>query len=216
MSRTLKYDIPGADWRVPPEALRDPEALFAPAPGAAELLVDIGFGRGEFLLELAGRHPRAACLGVEVSHKRVLKLARRLARSDLSNVRLVHATADLAIAELPEESVARAWINFSDPWPKKRHHRRRLVAPPFVAALARRLHPGGELCVATDHAEYAEVIGEVLASQPLLENAFAPDPFRCEMPERTPTAYEREWQAEGRTCRYFTYRRRAAAGPSLR
>jgi tRNA (guanine-N7-)-methyltransferase len=212
MGRALKYDIPGTDWRVAEQALaeRGVAGIFQPelAP-PFELEVDLGFGRGEFVLERAAGAPRVAFLGVEYSSKRVLKLARRLARTPLANVRLVEATAERVVGELlPEACIARAWINFPDPWPKKRHHRRRMLNPAFARALTSRLRPGGELHVATDHAEYAAWIDEVLAAEPGLENLFAPDRFRGGVAGRAPTAYELAWRAEGRSFHFFAYARR--------
>jgi tRNA (guanine-N7-)-methyltransferase len=142
----------------------------------------------------------------------VLKLARRLARTPLRNVRLVCDTAEAIVGDrLLPGSVAAFWVNFPDPWPKKRHHRRRLLQPAFVRQLALRLAPGGLLHAATDHEGYAEAIAEVLAGEPLLENLHAPAAFRLEPPERVATAYELEWRAQGRACRYFAYRRTRAA-----
>ena len=212
MARKLKFDIPGPDRRVSLEEVREKglEAIFAPelAP-PLRLVVEIGFGRGEFLAHQAAARPELAHLGIEVSFKRVLKMARRLARTELGNVRLLEATGEEVVGDLlAEGSVAEFWINFPDPWPKKRHHRRRLVQPPLVAALARRLEPGGELQVATDHVEYAEAIDAALSGEPLLENALAPHRFLGDVPGRLPTAYELEWRAEGRDLHFWTYRRR--------
>ncbi|MDJ0851461.1 MAG: tRNA (guanosine(46)-N7)-methyltransferase TrmB [Myxococcota bacterium] len=207
MARKLKYDIAGTDWRVGLEELADPARLFAPiAPHP--LVVDIGFGRGEFLLALAEKQPEVAFLGVEVSFKRVLKMARRLAKTALGNVRLVEGRAEEAVAHLPEASVDVAWVNFPDPWPKKRHHRRRLLQPDFVAQLCRRLVPGGVLNVATDHKAYAEHVDAVLSAEPRLENLYAPEPFLREVDDRPRTAYELEWRAEGRDFHFFRYRLR--------
>jgi tRNA (guanine-N7-)-methyltransferase len=140
----------------------------------------------------------------------VLKLARRIAKTEERNIRLVDATAEeLVEGALGEASVAAFWINFPDPWPKKRHHRRRLVQPRFARLLASRLVPGGELHAATDHAGYAEQIDAVLSAEPLLENAL-PAPFVPEVPGRLCTAYEAMWRAEGRPLHFFTYRRRGA------
>lgn len=215
MARRLKYDIPGPDRRVSPDEVREKgwEAIFGPdAAAPLRLVVEVGFGRGEFLMHLARQEPGTAFVGVEVSFKRVLKMARRLARSEIPNVRLVEATGEEVIRDLlADGSVAAFWINFPDPWPKKRHHRRRLVQPALVSGLARRLAPGGELQVATDHEEYAEAIDAVLASEPLLENALAPERFLRDVPGRLPTAYELEWRAEGRKLHFWTYRRRAVA-----
>ncbi len=211
MGRTLKYDFVGSDFRLATEDLAGHGLVKAFAPELTpplQLTVDLGFGRGELLLDLAKAEPGAALLGVEYSFKRVLKLARRLARTELRNVRLVCDTAEAVVGEhLAEASVHAFWINFPDPWPKKRHHRRRLIQPAFVRLLAMRLEPGGLLHAATDHEGYAEAIAEVLSGEPLLENLHAPAPFSGESPPRSATAYELEWRAQGRECRYFAYRR---------
>jgi tRNA (guanine-N7-)-methyltransferase len=212
MGRTLKRDIPGPDWRVDLERARELgwQALFAGDVAAPlPLVVEIGFGRGEFLLDQAARHPAQAFVGVEYSPKRVLKMARRLARSELRNVRLVQAPAERLVAEaLADGAVSCFWINFPDPWPKKRHFKRRLVQAGLVAQLARRLVPGGRLEIATDHEGYAEWIHERLAAEPLLVNRCAPEPFLRENPGRAPTAYEMEWRALGRPFHFFRYARR--------
>jgi tRNA (guanine-N7-)-methyltransferase len=215
VSRRLKHDIPGPDWRIGTDDVRAKgwEGIFAGEVAAPlPLLLEIGFGRGEFLFELARARPRTACVGVECSRKRVLKTARRLARTELRNVRLLHAPAELAVAELlPPDSLCEVWINFPDPWPKKRHQRRRLLQPAFVAALATRLVPGAGLHVATDHAPYAEWIDAVLSAEPALENR-APGRWLPEVPGRPPTAYELEWRALGRPLHFFEYRRREGPG----
>jgi tRNA (guanine-N7-)-methyltransferase len=217
VGRRLKLDIPGPDWRVGADELRTRgvRAVFAPELGpTAPLVVELGFGRGEFLLHLAAGAPEVAHLGVELSHKRVLKLARRLARTELRNVRLVEARAELVVREcLSPGSVQAFWVNFPDPWPKKRHHRRRLLQPELVKELAVRLAPGGELHVATDHVAYAEAIHLALSGEPLLENAAAPAAWLAEVPGRKPTAYELEWRAEGRPLHFLEYRRRREVAP---
>lgn len=162
-------------------------------------------------MALAAEHPERAFLGIEYSGKRVLKMARRVARSGLANLRLIQARGEDVVEELlAPGSVETFWINFPDPWPKKRHHRRRLIQPGLVRALALRLVPGGRLQVATDDVAYAEWIAEVLAAEPLLENERAPERFAREVPGRRATAYELEWRAEGRPLHFFTYRRRTA------
>jgi tRNA (guanine-N7-)-methyltransferase len=209
MARRLKLDIPGPDRRVLAADVlaKGWPALFGAEP-PLRLVLEIGFGRGEFLIDLALRAPAVAHVGVEISRKRVLKQARRLAKTEIANVRLVHGTGEEAIAELfGPASLDAVWINFSDPWPKKRHHRRRLVQAPLVAAIADRLVPGGVLHVATDDVPYAEHIDAVLAAEPRLANAFAPARWLADVPGRTPTAYELEWRAEGRPLHFFAYRR---------
>lgn len=218
MTRRFKLDIPGRDYRVAIEDAKGKgwEALFegdlgepeARREGPLRLVLEIGFGRGEFLIELARSAPTVAHVGVEISWKRVHKQARRLAKDAVRNIRLVHGTGEQAIAELfGPDSLEAVWINFSDPWPKKRHHRRRLVQAPLVAAIAQRLAPGGLLHVATDDVGYAAHIDAVLAAEPRLENAFAPERWRSEVPGRGQTAYEREWRALGRPMHFWAYRR---------
>jgi tRNA (guanine-N7-)-methyltransferase len=219
MARKLKFDIPGPDWRRSLEEVRERgwEVAFAPElRPPLRLVVEIGFGRGEFLMHLARGHPEWALVGVERSFKRTLKMARRLARTEIRNVRLVEATAEEVLRDaLAPASVLAFWINFPDPWPKKRHAGRRLMQEPIVRRLAGCLAPGGVLHVATDHVPYAEQIHEVLSKEERLENANAPRPWLEEVPGRLPTAYELEWRAEGRPLHFFSYRRSADSEPPL-
>lgn len=213
MGRRLKTDILGIDRRVSLERARAEgwEAIFAPdVPRPLPLVVELGFGRGEFLLELARAAPDVAHLGVEISRKRVLKMARRVARQELSNIRLVEGLGQVVVREtLPRASVAAVWINFSDPWPKKRHHRRRLVQADLLADITACLVPGGVLHVATDDLPYAQHIDVLLRAQRGLENLYAPEAWLREVPGRLPTAYELEWRAEGRPLHFWAYAKRA-------
>jgi tRNA (guanine-N7-)-methyltransferase len=212
VGRGLKYDIPGEDWRRGIDEVAatgwDP-AFMGELEPPLRLVIEIGFGRGEFLFELAGKNPDTAFVGVEVSFKRVLKMARRLARSGLRNVRLIEGRGQVVVEQVcPPGSVDEFWINFSDPWPKDRHAERRLLRAPFVAQVTRALAPGGLLHVATDDGVYAEQIAKLLEAEPGLENAFAPDSFRAEVPGRIRTAYEESGRAEGRSPHFFELRRR--------
>ena len=215
MGRSLKYDIPGPDWRrstldVTQGGLVE---LFGDtlAP-TANVVLEIGFGRGEFLLDLAARSPETAFLGVEVSFKRVLKMARKLARDGLTNVRLIEDRAETVVRDvIPDDALAEVWINFSDPWPKARHAGRRLIQPDFIAALTPRVRPGGRVHVATDDVPYAEQIHEVLSTASGLESDHPGVPWLPEVSGRMHTGYEREWRAEGRPLHFFEYKRRSVA-----
>lgn len=212
MSRAIHRDISGNDWRVWPEEVRRSgwSRLFGLPPGAPlRVHVDVGFGDGKFLTELARRDPSRAVVGVELSFKRVLKLAQRLSRSDLRNVRLLGVDAAWAVREtFDDESVECFWINFPDPWPKRCHQRRRLVEPAFVGELSRRLRVGGSLHVATDAPAYAAAIRSALEGEPRLEVARAPTAPFGERSELPPTTYQRAWAAQGRPC-FFFHRQRA-------
>lgn len=215
MSRKLKYDIPGRDFRVYADEFGEPPSLarwaqiFAPdVEPPLRLVVDIGFGRGEFLIDMARKEPDRAFVGIERSFKRTLKMARRLPRLGLGNIRIIEDLGQSGIGDFfPEESIEVAWINFPDPWPKERHAFRRLVQPGFIRELTRRLVKGGVMNLATDDPDYARQMSEVLAAEPGLENLYAPEPFLAEIGGRIPTAYELEWRARGRAFHYFAYRR---------
>ncbi len=191
-----------ADWPT------DWEAVFG---RSGPLVVEIGFGTGEFLVDRALAYPEMDFVGIERSWVSVQRLFRRLDREGPENVRVVHGGADFAFERLfPVDSVAEAYINFPDPWPKERHHGRRLIQPAFVRALAERLSPGAEVTVATDHGEYASWISEVLEAQPLLRSVF-PSASVPGLRGRKPTKYERKALDAGVPVRYFVWRRDACA-----
>ena len=221
MGRSLKYEIPGTDWRRSTLELADLgfDGLFGPEFSAPqERVLEIGFGRGEFLLELAAKNPESAFLGVEVSFKRVLKMARKVGRSGLSNIRVMEARGEVVLGDLiPSDCLDAIWVNFSDPWPKDRHAGRRFIRPEVVADVARSLVRGGLVQVATDDVPYAHQISEVLAGESRLRNVHEPLPWLADVPGRIPTGYEIEWRAAGRPLHFFTYERiPAQAGGELK
>ena len=162
--------------------------------------IDIGAGKGKFLNELATAHPERNLLAVERSAKYHRLCCDRAARRGLTNVRLLRTTGeDLLFRLLAEGSVANMYVLFPDPWPKKRHHKRRLLKPEIVAAMARALAIGGRLLVKSDHTDYAEVIGEVLAGAPGL-TPIDPDPAFAGLPL---TGFEHKYGIEGRQIHAF-------------
>ncbi len=157
--------------------------------------VDIGSGKGKFLNEVATAHPERNFLAVERAAKYHRLCCERAARRGLTNVRLVRTTAeDLLFRLLAEGSVARFFVLFSDPWPKKRHHKRRFFKAETVAAVARALAPGGRLLVKSDHADYAEVIAEALVAARGLRAIDVTEAF-AELPV---TGFEHKYRIEGR------------------
>jgi tRNA (guanine-N7-)-methyltransferase len=218
VSRTIQREIAGNDWRVWPEEVRRAgwSKLFGLSAAAPmRLHVDIGFGDGAFLTELARRDPGRSVVGIELSFKRVLKVAQRLSRSDLRNVRLLGVDAAWAIREaFADESVESFWINFPDPWPKRCHQRRRLVESGFVRELSRRMTVGGTLHIATDAPDYAEAIRSALDGEPLLEIDQAATTQLGERRELPPTRFQREWASKGRPCVFFHCRRAKALSAS--
>ncbi|MCX7176306.1 MAG: tRNA (guanosine(46)-N7)-methyltransferase TrmB [Proteobacteria bacterium] len=144
------------------------------------IILEIGFGMGETTASIAAAHPENDYLGIEVHTPGVGGLLKEIAERELGNVRIIqHDAVEVLRDMIPLASLAAVHIFFPDPWPKKRHHKRRLIQPPLVQLLAERLIPGGILHCATDWEEYAQQMLEVLGAEPLLENTaadFAPRP----------------------------------------
>ena len=146
----------------------------------APRVLEIGFGMGETTAAIAQARPGDDFIGVEVHGPGVGSLLKRVADLGLTNLRVIqHDAVEVVAAMIAPESLAGIHVFFPDPWPKKRHHKRRLLKPAFIGELARRLVPGGYLHVATDWEEYAHEVLAFLATEPRLVNtaeAFAPRP----------------------------------------
>ena len=138
---------------------------------AAPKILEIGFGMGEGMADIAQAHPENDYLGVEVHTPGVGALLKQLGERGLSNVRIVqHDAVEVLSQMLPPASLDGAHIFFPDPWHKTRHHKRRLIQPPLVHLLASRLQPGGYLHLATDWEDYAVQMLDVLRAEPTLVN----------------------------------------------
>jgi tRNA (guanine-N7-)-methyltransferase len=171
---------------------------------SAPVDVEIGSGKGRFLLELASSMPERDFLAVERSAKYHRLCCERAARRGIGNVRLVRTTAeDLLFRLLAAESVENLFVLFPDPWPKKRHHKRRLMTADTVTAMNRALVPGGRLLVKTDHPGYAEVISEVLANASGFD-ALDPDAAFDGLPL---TGFEHKYLDQGRPIYPFALRK---------
>jgi len=155
----------------------------------APVVLEIGFGMGETTAAIAQAHPERDFLGLEVHAPGVGALLKRIDESRLANVRVIrHDAVEVVAHMIPADSLAGVHVYFPDPWPKKRHHKRRLLQPAFVHALAARLAPGGYLHAATDWEDYAREMLATFGEEPLLANTaegFAPRP-----PWRPQTKFE--------------------------
>jgi tRNA (guanine-N7-)-methyltransferase len=159
--------------------------------------LEIGFGNGELLAELARAHPEIDHLGIEVHRAGVGRLLLEVERSSLTNLRIVCHDAVEVLETLPPDGFDLALVFFPDPWPKKRHHKRRLIEPSFIARLSQVIKPGGVLRLATDWQEYAEQMRAVCAACPALESLGAADGY-AERPDfRSPTRFERRGERLG-------------------
>jgi tRNA (guanine-N7-)-methyltransferase len=138
----------------------------------APLVLEIGSGMGETTIEIARAHPGTDFIAIEVHGPGVGSLLKQIAAEELSNLRVIrHDAVEVLERMIPDGALAAIHLFFPDPWPKKRHHKRRLVQPAFAALAARKLASGGYLHAATDWPDYAAQIERVLSAEPLLEAA---------------------------------------------
>jgi len=172
------------------------------------VILDIGFGNGDALVELATAHPDKNFLGVEVHRPGVGGLLLKLEARDLGNVRVVIADVNDVVAQLAPGSLDGVHLFFPDPWPKKRHHKRRLVQPIFARRLHDALKPGGYLHCATDWEDYAMQMRDVLEATPGFGNVAGPGCYIDRPPSRPQTRFEQRGVAEGRIVRDLLFRRR--------
>jgi len=173
----------------------------------APLVLEIGSGMGETTAAIAAGQPDTDFIAVEVHGPGVGSLLNRIQAQELVNLRVIrHDAVEVLEHMISGASLAGIHLFFPDPWPKKRHHKRRLVQPSFVALAARKLAPGAYLHVATDWQEYAEQILAVLSAEPRLENAAS---GFAERPAHRPlTKFEHRGLALGHPVRDLLFRRR--------
>jgi tRNA (guanine-N7-)-methyltransferase len=184
----------------PPQPLT---ALFG--PDIREVWLEIGFGGGEHLAWQAERHRDVGFIGCEPFVKGVANLVRSARQGGLAPLRIHNDDARFALDWLPDASIGRVFVLFPDPWPKKRHRKRRFLGTDALASFARVMKRGAVLRFATDIADYAEMVNENMASQP----AFAAKPgLLAERPADWPqTRYEQKAIAAGRLCQFFAFER---------
>ena len=186
-----------------------PEALAAghvfPAP-PRELWLEIGFGAGEHLIEQAKANPTVGIVGCEPFRNGVVAALAGLERESLSNVRLRHGDAQAVIEAAPDAFFSRVFILYPDPWPKRRHRKRRVVEQSMIDALARVMCRGAELRFATDVDDYAGwTLARFLRSPHFRWAATRVDSWRQPWPEWRPTRYEAKARSEGRGSVYLTF-----------
>lgn len=184
-----RFCVPRSETQV------DPRSLFAHPDRS--VVLEIGFGMGAATAELAASLPDVNFLGVEVYKPGVGKLLSRIEQGGLENIRIIHDDAILVLEQmLPAASLDGIHLFFPDPWPKTRHHKRRIVRPALTSAMASRLRPGGYLYMVTDWEEYAHVALAVLANTPGLENPYGG--FAPALEWRPRTAFEEKGRRANR------------------
>lgn len=186
--------------------------LFGRAPD--RLWIELGFGGGEHLAWQAAAHPDVSFIGAEFFMNGIASLLGHLERQGIGNVRILPDDGRPLLGLLPEAGVERAFILFPDPWPKRRHWRRRIVQPETLDALARILADGAELRIATDDPGYLEwILRHLLASEHFAWPARAPRDWSDRPGDWPPTRYEEKAVRAGREPCFLTFRRRARGAP---
>lgn len=193
----------------------DWESLFGLGAGRP-LILEIGFGYGQFLFHLARQNPGANVIGLEISNRCLTTVEDKLARNPIPNVCVLRSTAETALHHLFEPaSLAQVVVNFPDPWFKTRHEHRRLMQRDTLDAIVNRLTPGGLFHLATDILEYAEMSHSLLVETSGLDNLLPAAWAESPLPGRVATKYEGKAQREGRPCYYFAYRRNNYPTPEV-
>lgn len=195
----------GVDWR--PSQTLDLNALFG---NRNPVYLEIGFGNGATLAELASRHPDRNYLGIEVHRPGVGHLLLEIEKRGLTNLRVCrHDAVEILEQSLSDASLEGVYLLFPDPWPKKRHHKRRILTPDFVHLIARVVRPGGVFHAATDWEHYAGQMMYVLtAADALFENTAGPGAFAFRPAARPLTKFERRGARLGHQVRDLIFRRR--------
>ena len=187
-------------WIICPDMV-EWEELF---PGANRRVVEIGFGMGNATRQVAATHPNWGILGIEVHPPGVGKLLWWMEHENLDNIRVIQRDAVAVFSEqIPPDSVDAIHIWFPDPWPRRKHHKRRLIQPPFVNLLVQALKPGGKIHAATDWEPYAEhILNTFLAERRLRNVWFNP----VQRPEWRPiTKFEEKGLSAGRNIRDIVF-----------
>ena len=175
----------------------------------APRILEIGFGTGDALLAYADRHPESDCLGIEVHPPGVGHLLRQIQQSGLTNVRAIcHDAVEVLQYGLPDRCLDEVHIFFPDPWHKKRHHKRRLLQPPFVSLLANVLKQAGILRLATDWQDYAQQMLEVMQSSTAFDSLSDASGFVARPEHRPITRFERRGHRLGHGVWDLAYRKK--------
>ncbi|QDP71808.1 tRNA (guanosine(46)-N7)-methyltransferase TrmB [Legionella israelensis] len=182
-------------YQLPRQALWDFDELFE---RQSDTVVEIGFGMGNSLLTMAKKNPDINYIGIEVHRAGIGSLAADLYDEQLTNVKLVAQDAvDVFKNNIAEASLSGVQIFFPDPWPKKKHHKRRLIQPEFVHLLVQKIRSGGFIHCATDWQDYAEFMLETLSAEPLLMNRQKDGGYIPKPESRPSTKFETRGQRLG-------------------
>lgn len=200
------YEHHGLAWQ--PGQIVSSDLLFGPNDADKPLVVEVGFGMGDATATIALALPDTRFLALEVHAPGVGKLLSEIEEKNIHNLKVCrHDAVEVVDAMIGPNSVHGFHVFFPDPWPKKRHHKRRIMNPDFVYLMATRLVPGGYLYYVTDWEEYAEATLDVLSAEPLLHNAY--DTWAERESWRPISKFERRAIVDGRPVRELKFRRKS-------
>lgn len=160
--------------------------------------LEIGFGGGEHLVAQAERNPNTVFIGAEVFENGIANLIKNIELKNIKNIRIFNKDVRYLLEKIPDHCLDIIYILFPDPWPKRRHHKRRLIGQGFLYILSRKIKPKGKLLIATDHEDYTEWIKEKLMNQPKFVINGSSIPL-----DHTPTRYEKKAIKAGKNITYF-------------
>jgi len=202
----LAHFSPGpVSWEENPD--RTPLDLAALFPGKSEVWLEVGFGGGEHMVAMASRYPQIGLIGAEPFVNGVAQLLGRIREAEVENLAIHAGDVRDLFDVLPEGSIAKAFLNYPDPWPKARHHKRRFVTAQYLEPLMRVLAPGAEFRVATDIEDY---VRQTLEEVPEAGFARVDHPMDEAWPDWPSTRYEQKALREGRSPHYLTCRKPGA------
>ena len=185
-----------------------PQSIFG---DARPVWLEVGFGGGEHMVHMAARYPEVGVIGCEPFINGVAMLLGKIRAAGVENVSVHAGDARDLMDVLPPASIDKAFLNYPDPWPKARHHRRRFVTPEHLIPLARVLKPGAEFRVATDIPDYVrQTLEQMEARDDFYAVAATPDVWHQPWEDWIPTRYEQKALREGRVPHYVTFRRNDA------
>ena len=204
-AQLMESMLPRLAVAIPSDSAINVDRIF---PSTDEIWLEVGFGGGEHLAWQAIRNPAVLMIGAEPFVNGVGKLLVQIDDNEIENVRVHFGDARPLIERLPDSALSRIFVLHPDPWPKKRHHKRRMISPWFLNEAARMLKPGGELRVASDIRDYVRWTLMHIRNQPAFEwNAERRSDW-LDRPEDWPqTRYEKKARNEGRIPSYLSFRR---------
>ena len=172
------------------------------------LNLEVGFGVGNFIIEMGIREPDENFIGMDFYHRGIRKAITRINKYEINNARIVYGDAKEKIPLLfNHEELNRVYINFPDPWPKKKHHKRRLIKPAFIRVLAEKLKCGGEIHIATDYESYAMEILDFFEKIPLLKNKNGLGEFLSQKEGIPKSKYEKKFINAGERIFYLEFKK---------